>query len=187
MRRLLLFLALLVPCAGWSAEKKKWEALTNCRYAANVSNDGDSFRVKCGERELQVRLYFVDVPEANMAYPERNRDQAQHFGVTNEDVLRGGARAREYVRDVLQAPFIVHTRRSVAPGRGAGARYYAMVEVHGAMLDALLVSRGLAWNKGAVTPLPGGMASKAYRQTLVRLENEARRDRRGLWATSTRK
>jgi endonuclease YncB( thermonuclease family) len=49
--------------------------LTGCQYVARSANDGDSFRVRCADKEFTVRLYFVDAPETNLAYPERTREQ----------------------------------------------------------------------------------------------------------------
>lgn len=175
--------ALLAAFPGFT-QNRNWEALTSCWYVPHANNDGDSFHVKCGGEEFVLRLYFVDAPEADKTYPERNREQAGYFGVGMDEAQKGGAQAREYVRGVLWSTFTVHTKRSVAPGRGAGARYYGMVRVDGRQLDALLVGNGLARIKGAVTVLPDGTKSAAYKQALQKLENEARRERRGLWAAS---
>ena len=48
---------------GVAAKAKKWEKLSACHYVEDKNNDGDSFRVKCGEKDFVLRLYFVDAPE----------------------------------------------------------------------------------------------------------------------------
>jgi endonuclease YncB( thermonuclease family) len=45
----------------------------------HASNDGDSFRVHCPEKEFIVRLYFVDAPETNLRCPDRAREQAEYL------------------------------------------------------------------------------------------------------------
>ena len=72
----LIVLSLCFACsASWGAPRKKWKMLTGCQYVARSANDGDSFRVRCADKEFTVRLYFVDAPETNLAYPERTREQ----------------------------------------------------------------------------------------------------------------
>ncbi|MFI5365250.1 MAG: hypothetical protein ACHQ4J_06465, partial [Candidatus Binatia bacterium] len=61
--------------------------LTDCQYVPHADNDGDSFCVRCGAKEFVVRLYFVDAPETNLAYPERTRDQAEYFGATLDQTM----------------------------------------------------------------------------------------------------
>ena len=148
------------------------------------SNDGDSFRVRCGDEEFQLRLYFVDAPEANLTYSERSREQADYFGVSIDEALKAGTVAKEFVKDVLNGSFVVYTKNNTAPGRGAGARYYGMIKVRGIGLDELLVREGLARNKGATLNLPDGTKSRAHVQKLQELEDAARKQRKGIWRTS---
>ena len=188
MMRLTLLAAIALACAApaaW-AQQKPWQEYRDCRYVQHPSNDGDSFRARCGREEIFVRLYFVDAPETDLSYPERTRQQSQYFGVSVDDTLRTGAHARDYVQNALRQPFTVLTRRTVAPGRSATTRYYAVVRVNGHALEALLLREGLARNKGFVTGLHDGTRSKAWVQSLQRLEDEARLWRRGVWARSSR-
>ena len=74
-----------------------------------------------------LRLYFVDAPETQLLYPERTREQAEHFGATLDDTLKAGARARSFVREALRGPFTVTTRKASAPGRARDPRFYGMV------------------------------------------------------------
>ena len=41
---------------GEAASSKKWEKLVACKYIEDKNNDGDSFRVKCGEKDFVLRL-----------------------------------------------------------------------------------------------------------------------------------
>jgi endonuclease YncB( thermonuclease family) len=172
---------------SWAAEPREWIALTNCQYVAGKDNDGDSFRVRCGTNEFIVRLYFVDTPEANLRYPERTREQSEYFGVTLDETLKAGAKARDTVQELLREPFIVHTRRASAAGRSTEPRYYALIEVGGKSLAELLVGQGLARTKGVTANLPSGENWKAYVERLRALESEARQKRLGIWASAPEK
>jgi endonuclease YncB( thermonuclease family) len=150
-------------------------------------NDGDSFRVKCGTKEFFVRLYFVDAPETNLSYPERTREQSEYFGVTIDETMQAGRKARDAARDLLHKPFVIRTRRASAAGRSTEPRYYAFVEVGGKGLAELLVSQGLACTKGVTTNLPNGEHWKVYADRLHALESEARQKRLGIWASAAEK
>lgn len=181
-------IALLLSAAlgqVWAAERKEWVTLTNCQYVDGKDNDGDSFRVRCDTNELIVRLYFVDTPETNLRYPERTREQSEYFGVTLDETMRAGAKAKDTVRELLREPFVVRTRWAMAAGRSKEPRYYGFVEVGGKGLAELLVSQGLARTKGVTANLPSGERSKVYLERLHALESEAQQKRRGIWATST--
>ena len=181
---------LLLLVAVWpssAAERREWVRLTHCQYVAAKDNDGDSFRARCGTNEFTLRLYFVDAPETNLRYPERTREQSEYFGVTLDETLRAGAKARDTVRELLREPFVVRTRRASAAGRSMEPRYYAFVELGGKSLAELLVSQGLARTKGITTNLPTGENWKAYAERLRALESEARQKRLGIWASSAEK
>lgn len=168
--------------AASSKPSKKWEMLTACQYVTDKNNDGDSFRVRCGEQEFVLRLYFVDAPEAHMRDMERLRKQSEHFGVGIEQTQKGGLRAGEAVREALKGSFSVWTRKAIAGGRGKDPRYYGLVEVDGKNLIELLVSNGLARIKGVKPNLPTGEKAKAYVERLNALEAEARKQGLGVWA-----
>jgi endonuclease YncB( thermonuclease family) len=178
---------LLLLVASWpssAAERREWVTLTNCQYVAAKDNDGDSFHVRCDTKEFTLRLYFVDAPETNLLYPERTREQSEYFGVTLDETMKAGAKARDTVREILREPFVVGTRWATAAGRGKETRYYALVEVGGKKLAEVLVSQGLARTKGVILNLPTGEKAKTYVERLERLEREARQKRLGIWATS---
>ena len=182
---LLLLFVMLSPSDA--AERREWVTLTNCQYVAAKDNDGDSFRVQCGTNEFTLRLYFVDAPETNLRYPERTREQSEHFGVTLDETMKAGAKARDTVQELLRKPFVVATRWASAAGRSRETRYYAFVEVGGKGLAEVLVSQGLARTKGVFTKLPTGEKAKAYAERLVQLEQEAGQEHLGIWASAAEK
>jgi len=179
--RLCAGLAALLLALACQAQEKKWMTL-ECLYVADKSNDGDSFLVQCGQQKFFVRLYFVDAPESDMSFPERVRQQYEYFGVTVDELTRAGTRARDYVQAVLQRPFAVHTKGAFAQGRSKSGRYYALVQVDGRYLHQVLLSEGLARNKGSAVGLPSGEKARAHTRALQALEDQARMQRRGVWA-----
>lgn len=180
-------LLLVAPWPSGAAERREWVSLINCQYVAAKDNDGDSFRVHCGTNDFTLRLYFVDAPETNLRYPERTREQSEHFGVTLDETMKAGAKAKDTVQEILRDPFAVRTRWASAAGRGKETRYYAFVEVGGKSLAEVLVSQGLARTKGVSPNLPTGEKAKAYVERLEALEAEARQRRLGTWASSAEK
>jgi endonuclease YncB( thermonuclease family) len=168
-----------------AADKKEWVTLNDCRYVDSENNDGDSFIVRCGEKEFTVRLYYVDTPETNLVYAERVRQQGAHFGLTLDGTLKIGEQAKDRVRALLQKPFVVYTRWAVGGGRAREGRFYAIVEVDGKSLGETLVSEGLALAKGTAPNLPSGEHAHDYMQRLAALEDEARAKRVGAWATAS--
>ena len=168
----------------FSKERKEWTTLSDCRYKPHQNNDGDSFHVRCGAEEFVLRLYFVDTPETNLTYSERTREQAAHFGATLDETLKAGANARVFVRDALQGPFTVTTRKAYAQGAAKDPRYYGMVHVNGKGLDEMLVLAGWARVKGVSVNIPGAEKARARSRRLLLLEEHAKEQRRGLWASS---
>ena len=181
----LLLLVALGPSSA--AERREWVTLTNCQHVAAKYNDGDSFRVRCGTNEFILRLYFVDAPETNLRYPERTREQSEYFGVTLDETMKAGGKARDTVEKMLRGPFVVRTRWAAAGGRSRETRYYAFVEVGDKSLAESLVSQGLARTKGVSPNLPTGEKAKVYIKRLDALEQEARQKRLGVWANSAGK
>jgi endonuclease YncB( thermonuclease family) len=178
--------ALLALCAisATAAEPKKWARLDGCRYIVDKNNDGDSFLVQCGREKFYARLYFVDTPESDVSFPERVRQQYDYFGVTMDETTRAGARARDFVGAQLRAkPFFIYTKKSFAQGRSENTRYYSLVQIDGRYLHEILLGEGLARNKGTSVELPTGEKGRAHAKALQAIEDRARLERRGLWAT----
>jgi endonuclease YncB( thermonuclease family) len=185
--RIAVLAAVLAAAPAWSAATRSWATLTNCQYIAAKDNDGDSFRIRSGTNEYNVRLYFVDAPELNLVYPERTREQSEYFGVTLDDTLRGGREARDLVASRLKEPFIVRTRWASAAGRAIEPRFYTFVQVGTNELAEILIRQGLAQPKGVRPNLPGGEKAADYQERLLKLEVEARKQRIGLWSRSETK
>ncbi len=179
----LLFAAVGQPASA--GDRKEWVKLTDCQYVDAPYNDGDSFRVRGGDKEFTARLYYVDAPETNLLQPERTRQQSIHFGITLDETMKAGEKAKQRTKELLQKSFVIWTRWATAGGRGRESRYYVIVEVDGKSLGEILVSEGLARVKGVAPNLPNGEKGKAYMERLDDLESAAHEKRLGAWTTST--
>src|SRR6266446_3344735 len=93
-----------------AAEHKEWVKLTDCRYVDGPDNDGDSFRVRSGDKEFTARLYYVDAPETNLRQGERTHDQSLYFGITLDETMKAGEKAKQRTKELLQKPFVIWTR-----------------------------------------------------------------------------
>ena len=95
---------------GAAAKPKAWEKLSSCRYVENKNNDGDSFRIKCEEKDFVLRLYFIDAPETNLRDGERTHQQSEHFGVSLDETMKAGVKATELARATMKGSFDVWTK-----------------------------------------------------------------------------
>jgi endonuclease YncB( thermonuclease family) len=184
--RALIPLLLLVAFvgSGSAGDRKEWVKLTDCHYVDAPDNDGDSFRVRGGDKEFTARLYYVDAPETNLRQGDRTHEQSLHFGITLDETMKAGEKAKQRTKELLQKPFVIWTRWATAGGRGRESRYYVIVEVDGKSLGEILLSEGLARAKGTAPNLPSGEHAKEYMERMDSLENAARERRLGAWATS---
>jgi competence ComEA-like helix-hairpin-helix protein len=167
-----------------AAELQKFDG---CRLVGSAANDGDSFIAQTTNRQIHVRLYFVDCPETFVstdAEAKRVREQARHFGVPDAArVVKYGAEAKAFTEKALEKPFTVHTAFASAMGRSAGGRVYAFVTTaDGKDLASLLVENGLARAFGARRQTPDGTSSEQMQQRLADLEAQAMLKRAGIWA-----
>jgi endonuclease YncB( thermonuclease family) len=184
--RALIPLLLLVTFvgSGSAGDRKEWVKLTDCHYVDAPDNDGDSFRVRGGDKEFTARLYYVDAPETNLRQGDRTHEQSLHFGITLDETMKAGEKAKQRTKELLQKPFVIWTRWATAGGRGRESRYYVIVEVDGKSLGEILLSEGLARAKGTAPNLPSGEHAKEYMERMDSLENAARERRLGAWTTS---
>ena len=184
--RALIPLLLLVTFvgSGSAGDRKEWVKVTDCHYVDAPDNDGDSFRIRGGDKEFTARLYYVDAPETNLRQGERTRDQSIHFGITLDETMKAGEKAKQRTKELLQKPFVIWTRWATAGGRGRESRYYVIVEVDGKSLGEILVTEGLARTKGVAPNLPNEEKGKAYMERLDDLESVAREKHLGAWTTS---
>jgi len=165
------------------------EKFTNARLIENPSNDGDSFVVKAGERQLHLRLYFVDCPESvatTDADAKRVREQARYFGLTDaKKVFQFGHEATAFTKKALARPFTFYTAFASALGRSPGGRVYSFViTADGKDLGQSLVEAGLGRTHGSKHADPTGKSTTEIMQMLQKLEAEAMRQRKGIWAAS---
>ena len=168
---------------------KNLQKLSEAELIEDPDNDGDSFRIQAGGKEVRVRLYFVDCPEktaGSLGAPERIEEQANYFGVTAPArMVWHGAKAAAFVKQRLSRPFTVHTAWAQAPGSSSPGRIYGFVTTaDGKDLGSLLVELGLARSKGVGRQLPDGTSSDDFRMTLGDLKESAMLKRSGIWADS---
>jgi len=161
-----------------------WETLSACRLAKEDYMDGDSFHVECGGKNYHFRLYFVDCPETDTRFPDRIRDQSQHFGITPDQSIKVGFKAKEFTKRMLHRPFTVLTRWYNARGASAQERFYAVILCDGKNLAEELVAAGFARPFGMRANFPDGPRSKDFIANLKRLESRAMRSRAGAWSKS---
>lgn len=166
------------------AHAAEWQVVEGCRLIDNRYNDGDSFHVKADGEERIFRLYFADCPEAEAddgRVKERIAEQAEEFGITEEEVIQMGHKAAAFTKEVLSRPFKVTTKGEDAMGGSQLDREYAFIETaDGEDLGEMLVSRGLARSHGDAAAPPGEKVGE-LRAKYNRLEEKARRERLGAW------
>ena len=189
MKKCLFSLLFLSCCLATALSAAELETIENATLIKAGLNDGDSFKVKAGSKELHLRLYYVDCPET--AYDsktdwDRATTQQHHFGLEDLDtVVRFGKQAAAYVKRVLSQPFTIHTSYAVAPGRSATVRYYAFIETRdGRDLGHLLVEQGLARIHGVGRTAPDGASKKIVKAELRGLLDIAIWKHVGIWQST---
>lgn len=165
-----------------TSSRAGYEKLSGARYVENRGNDGDSFRVRHGHREFELRLYFVDCPEKylNHRYPEqqaRVKDQGKDLGLSVEATVALGLEARDFVRNLLAGKeFTIYTKWEHVYD---SERVYGFVELPDpdrpgktSDLCEILMRRGLGrvHTKGA--DLPDGRNARDYEDYLLRLQKD---------------
>jgi competence protein ComEA len=181
--RLALGCALLFRATSAPA-REPWQVWKDCRLIANDSNDGDSFHIQAAGKEYLVRLYFVDAPETEMSFPERIKEQANYFGISNEQAVAAGEAAEKFTLEKLSHPFTVRTCMQGAMGRSNMPRVYAFVETTEGDLAELLVANGLARVHGSAAAPVGLSSPELEWQKLQRLETEAKAQKVGGWGAA---
>ncbi|MEM7013471.1 MAG: hypothetical protein AAF585_18520 [Verrucomicrobiota bacterium] len=158
-------------------EVNGFERLSAVRMIDHRNNDGDSFFVKHGDREFELRLYFADCAEKYYSdkhedQRERVRDQAKDFGgLSVEETVLLGQTAKKRVTALLgNRSFTVYTNWERVFG---GERFHGFVEIddpnesgESIYLTELLIREGLAriHTKGEKTP--DGRSQRAFRDHL---------------------
>lgn len=178
--------ALLLLAASPTLASGEWEELRGCRLIEHEANDGDSFHVDADGEERIFRLYFVDAPESEDGgrVASRISDQAETFGITEDESIEIGKKAAAFTSAVLSRPFTVITRGQNAMGASQLKREYAFVTTaDGEDLGEMLVSRGLARSFGEDAATPDSRAGD-LRDRYDALEAQARSEKVGAWGDS---
>lgn len=163
----------------------QWITYDPCELQADGYYDGDSFRLRAPTRHVYViRIYGADAPETDRRMPDRNAEQADHFGVNEELVLAWGEAATGFVTRFMRDGVRVETRKTRAGGASDRPRYWGWVtNPAGQCLTRELVRRGLARAHGLVElPDADDREVQRVRRQLRRLEAEARANRVGIWS-----
>jgi len=151
------------------------------------NNDGDSFFVRHGNREFELRLYYADAPEKYLSdrYEDQRRrvaEQARELGgLTIDETVAIGQAAKAHVAGILKGQsFSVFTKWERVYD---GERYYGFVLLpdETEWLCEDLVENGLAriHTKGERTP--DGNSYRDFKKSLEALERQAKSARRGAW------
>ena len=183
---------LLIGLGTLSAAANDLQKFSDVRLVQHPANDGDSFIVQAGDRQLHLRLYFADCPESiatTDADAKRVREQARYFGITDaKKVFEFGHAATALTTNLLAHPFTIYTGFANAMGRSPGGRIYAFVVTQdGRDLAHALVAGGLARAYGTKRDGPDGKASEGIQKELQGLELEAMLEHRGAWAATDAK
>ncbi|HQK45145.1 MAG TPA: thermonuclease family protein, partial [Kiritimatiellia bacterium] len=177
-----LLAGLLLGALPAHAAAGKWEKLEDCVLADGYM-DGDSFHIRHKNRDLIIRLYYVDCPETNKEFEDRNKDQAGYFNISDTQVVPLGNLGKKFTRKTLAGQkFVVWTRWEDAMGSSQQKRFFGLVQVGKDDLGELLVANGLARVYGASTVLPNGNSVDSQFERLRHLERRAKAKRLGGWA-----
>ena len=182
MRRYLPLLGVFLLAATAPCSADKWRMYENCALVPNDANDGDSFHVKVKRREYIFSLYFADCAETDDSVPDRVKDQAEYWGISEKAAIRLGKDAAKFTREFLKDGFTVWTLLHEAMGRSEKDRYYAVVMVGEKNLAEELVRNGFARIYGQDTDLPDGTRSTTFWWRLKTAEREAKKNRLGAFS-----
>ena len=182
---LLLALQFCAPSAR-AAVSGKWVELEDAVLADGYM-DGDSFHIRHNNKDIVIRLYYVDTPETDTQYEDRNHDQAAYFGISPTRVVPLGKEGKRFTHRFLSGEkFTVWTRWEDARGSGQ-KRFFGVVEVGKKDLAEELVANGLARVYGASTVLPDGTPIDQQFSRLRQLERRAKAKHLGGWAKKRRR
>jgi endonuclease YncB( thermonuclease family) len=165
-----------------------WWVLPSPGLVDSRANEADTLRIKSGLKEDVFVLYFIDAAETSATRVTRIREQSTFFSkAPQDDVLRTGIQAQEFVRDLLEHhPFKVYTKWGRVP---ESERYYAFITVElekGKEFDLgeILVRKGFAAPLGQQTaPLPPQLPPPdRYVAQLGAAMTAARNEGAGAWA-----
>ncbi len=181
-----ILLLLIIQCPAFA--QRKWRELDGVRLVEHDANDGDSFHARRNRTRYLFRLYFVDTAETDLRFEDRLQEQADYFGVTIPEVVKGADDATEFVKNLLKdTDFTVYTRYEDARGASNMKRYFAMVKIGDRWLCELLIENGHARIFGKPSDLPDGTPERIHWARLRSLESEAKEAHRGTWGIASGK
>jgi len=170
------------PAPAEAAVSGKWEKFEDCVLADGYM-DGDSFHVRANNKDVIIRLYFVDTPESDKTHAERNEDQAAYFSINDSQVVPLGQKGKKFTQKTLSGrKFTVWTRWEDAMGSSQQQRFFGIVQIGKEDLADLLVANGLARVYGGSTVMPNGTSIDSRFEQLRQLERRAKAKRLGGWA-----
>lgn len=173
----------VVPCRA----EGRWWTYKSCRLIPHQANDGDSFHVQTKSDHHVFRLYFVDCPETDDSIPDRVKEQAKHWGLSEKEALALGKKASAFTANFLRDGFTVYSKRQDARGRSRRERYFAMVKVKDEWLSEVLVREGLARAYGAMPDeMPDDGGARKFRANLRVAQRAAKREGKGGWGVRRR-
>lgn len=188
------FMKWLVRCSAClflslsTVHAQTWETFEKCSLLDKKYFDGDSFHVftkKPGAKRghpYVFRLYGVDCPETDTRHSDQMAEQKKEFGLTEEEVLAWGKKAKKFTADFLSKPFTVHTKKEDAGGESKEKRYYAVVVgASGERLDEALLKAGLTRLGKVAADWPKGTNPKHFRGQLHALQSQAKSKEAGIW------
>ncbi|NLG34960.1 MAG: tetratricopeptide repeat protein [Lentisphaerae bacterium] len=178
----LFLLAVPLPAAAQRKKSGKWEKIENAVLGDGYM-DGDSFHIRHDNKDSIIRLYFVDSPESETQFMDRNREQADYFGISPTQVVPLGKKAGRFARQTLGGKkFTVWTRWEDARGSSQQQRFFGIVQLGKKDYAEMLVANGLARVYGASTVLPDGTSIDTQFSRLRQLERRAKAKRLGAWS-----
>lgn len=173
---------------GVSIEKVNgYDRLIGTVMIDHRNNDGDSFFVRHGDREFELRIYYADAPEKYLSdrYENQRRrvaEQARELGgLTVEETVAVGQAAKAHVAKILKGQsFSVFTKWERVYN---GERFYGFVLLpdETEWLCENLVENGLARIHTKGEPTPDGNSYRVFKNTLEGLERQAQAAHRGAW------
>jgi endonuclease YncB( thermonuclease family) len=177
------------PAPKASIEKMNgYDRLNGTVMVEHRNNDGDSFFVRHGTREFELRVYYADTPEKYLSdrYADQRKrvaEQAREMGkgLSIDETVALGQQAKAHVAKILKGQsFTVFTKWERVFD---GERYYCFVLLpdETEWLSEELLENGIAriHTKGESTP--DGKSYRDYKKHLETLEAQARSAKLGAW------
>ena len=193
MKSHILLILIIILCIIRLPEKSfaatELQKFTNVSFIDSPYNDGDSFRIKLGNSNITIRIYFADCPETKVSQntdARRVRAQTRYFGMpSHRETVFYGKKATEFTKQQLEKPFTLHTAFASALGRSKQGRCFGFITTaNGQDLASLLVANGLARAYGVARKTPNGISHKEMADRLNDMESSAMLLRIGIWAAT---